>query len=1230
MTTARRPDELEASLSEGDLILRLQEEKSVADDPTLKACLAELDTLESEVRNPATPDPFVDEPELRAVMDQMRELPQVQPAETMADLVSAEERPAPPPRMLGQYQLLEELGSGGMGTVFKALHTRLDRVVAIKVLPPGRIASRQMLARFDREMRSVGKLRHPAIVEAKDAGEIDGTPFLVMELVDGCDLGALLKRMGRLPIAAACELIRQAALGLQHIADQGLVHRDIKPSNLMLAQPPDGGLPIVKILDLGLAVVQPGQAAPASEVTSTGQVIGTLDYMAPEQAVDLKQPVDIRADIYSLGATLFKLLTGHGPIEHSKNNSTMKRLVALERDIPAAVSDVRPDCPAELSAFIARLLAKSPDERPARPADVATFLQRFSTGADLSSLLVRSRKPNSEPGEPAPALSASNSSSATPAGTDASTNWLEPTQPQAAHGRNGTFRNLSLGAAACAVLALAAVIIYWETPDGVVRIESDDPAVQIAFDNDELKIVGAYKEPISLTSGQHGLRIQKEDFAFSTDKLVVEKGDQIALKIEFLPGKVQVVQAGKGVLDSQELPARTPVNAALERSVPQPVVPREPDRPFVLVRSGGPVRAFKSLSGILAETQDGDVIEIRSAGPHPLQFEPRFPKSVHLRAAPGVRPLLVCRGWQEIRGSLVLDGLDIDQRDCKLSVFGERYELINCRVLGWNLVFGGPRFAARDSILLTGIIYEGPPQAVRIELENNLIHESQVPVLNLGNGDSAHISLTQNSFYKECWGSGSIFDATNETDLHIAAEGNLFHVRGQSDIFRMPDWRERLGKTLHWEGRNNLYSGAVFRRKDDPEDQYAVGRLEDWNKLLGQPEEGAKFVEQVVPLFAHLMEAPLSELRPHVERVLSASRRRQGLLQLGPDLDLVGPGAAYLKVLQQEGRAPAELRPEVPFGGSFVVIRAGQDVAAYPALQAAADAAADGDIIEIRKDGDVGGVAFLNEAGRTITLRAGPGYRPVVAGVFPDRGADRLILEGLTLAGRIGSVWDPQKNGFTNVIGGIHRVINCEVSPPIFQVCGRFVAVEGEPPSIQHSRIGPVAYLLAKDTALRVQNSVLLSLDSGNREETGLVEIDRSMFWYPEPRALGRALVPTNVCYQLASIDRISVRNTYHAAPMNFAWYRDYETMKQPPFSWHCRGNVYAVNHFVQGNPAFGTLASWKMAVEEDENSIEEFPPMADPSLWKLVPGTPGAGQGPDGRDHGADVSRIVSAALND
>jgi serine/threonine protein kinase len=216
------------------------------------------------------------------------------------------------------YQLLGRIGQGGMGTVCKAIHLRLAKTVAVKVLRWSRKNDPESIARFEREMRAVGRLDHPNIVRASDAGVADGVHFLVMEFVDGVDLSRLVRKAGPLPLTEACRYVIQAAAGLEAAHRHGMIHRDVKPSNLIRAA--DG---TVKVLDLGLASLPFDSATdsstdpatphePLPDLTGTGHALGTRDYMPPEQKL-APNAVGPTADVYGLGATLCHLLTGHPP-----------------------------------------------------------------------------------------------------------------------------------------------------------------------------------------------------------------------------------------------------------------------------------------------------------------------------------------------------------------------------------------------------------------------------------------------------------------------------------------------------------------------------------------------------------------------------------------------------------------------------------------------------------------------------------------------------------------------------------------------------------------------------------------------------------------------------------------------------------------------------------------------------------------------------------------------------
>ena len=295
-------------------------------------------------------------------------------------------RPSSQPPSIRDYDIDGILGQGGMGTVYKAVHRRLKRTVALKVLLSDRFNRPELVSRFEREMEALGRLTHPNIVQAFDAGEHDGQHYLAMELVDGENLSELVRRNGPLRVADACSIISQIAAGLQFAYENGIVHRDIKPSNLMLATTVSD--PIAKILDLGLARALDGSAnsgRDAEELTAPGQVLGTLDYMAPEQGGNAHQ-IDIRTDIYSLGATFYKLLTGESPFAAHADLPPMQRLMVMAVTDPPSVREKRTDIPEPLSVIIHRMLAKSPENRFATPASVIEALKPYCYGANLAAL----------------------------------------------------------------------------------------------------------------------------------------------------------------------------------------------------------------------------------------------------------------------------------------------------------------------------------------------------------------------------------------------------------------------------------------------------------------------------------------------------------------------------------------------------------------------------------------------------------------------------------------------------------------------------------------------------------------------------------------------------------------------------------------------------------------------------------------------------------------------------
>ncbi|HUT88816.1 MAG TPA: serine/threonine-protein kinase [Thermoguttaceae bacterium] len=266
-----------------------------------------------------------------------------------------------------RYRVVRRLGSGGMGVVFLAEQVHLKRRVALKVIRPDLLGDPKAVERFRSEVRAAGRLSHPNIVTTYDADRAGESWFLVSEWVDGTPLNEVVAERGPLPVPLACQYAQQAALGLEHAFERGLIHRDVKPHNLLLT--PEG---TIKVLDFGLARFV-AEWDPAGSLTDFGTGLGTPDYVAPEQARNARA-ADVRADVYSLGCTLYFLLAGQVPFP--QGSASEKIAGHLER-VPESLSELRSDLPPELGRIVERMMAKDPDERFQTPAEVARALEPF-------------------------------------------------------------------------------------------------------------------------------------------------------------------------------------------------------------------------------------------------------------------------------------------------------------------------------------------------------------------------------------------------------------------------------------------------------------------------------------------------------------------------------------------------------------------------------------------------------------------------------------------------------------------------------------------------------------------------------------------------------------------------------------------------------------------------------------------------------------------------------------
>ena len=292
--------------------------------------------------------------------------------------------------LIGNYIILDKIGQGGMGMVFKCRHRRLGRPGALKILPPSFARDRQAVLRFRREIEAAGRLEHPNVVAAVDADEDRGVHFLVMEFVEGRDLDRVVRDRGPMPVSQAIDCIIQAARGLEAAHAQGIVHRDIKPGNLML-----DAAGTVRVLDLGLARIvdaaNPFGSSPGGRLTESGMYMGTVDFMAPEQAEDSRR-ADHRADVYALGCSLYYLLTAQTPFD---GPTVLKRLMAhLEQPAPSLRSK-RPEAPAKLEAVFQKMMAKRPEDRPQSMTELISLLEPCK--ADATARAFPGNLPKSRP-----------------------------------------------------------------------------------------------------------------------------------------------------------------------------------------------------------------------------------------------------------------------------------------------------------------------------------------------------------------------------------------------------------------------------------------------------------------------------------------------------------------------------------------------------------------------------------------------------------------------------------------------------------------------------------------------------------------------------------------------------------------------------------------------------------------------------------------------------------------
>lgn len=412
-----------------------------------------------------------------------------------------------------RYEISDLIGKGGMGLVFKAEHKLMNRTVALKVINQKLVRDEEAVRRFQREVQAAARLAHPNIVAAYDAEQAGNVHFLVMEYVDGVNLSEVIAPGKPLDIGTACDYIRQVADGLEHAHSKGMVHRDIKPHNLMVNA--DGQ---IKILDFGLATLAMAaggetnsapQQQQSSNVTTLGTMMGTPDFMSPEQAGGGRS-VDIRSDIYSLGCTLYYLLTGRPPFN---TGTAMERVKAHSNIEPEPIENIRKDVPAGLAAVIRRMMAKDSASRYDTPAEVADALAPFSAEAAHGQKQAMRVAP----------------------------------QTQASGRRRIPRAKMLIAAAFAGGLILAATIFYVQQGKTTIRFEVDDPSLAISFGTDTITIKDSGRELTIAPGKKQQFVIKQDGNELETDHFTLTKGQKVALKVSVEKGQVSVVPSDSSV-----------------------------------------------------------------------------------------------------------------------------------------------------------------------------------------------------------------------------------------------------------------------------------------------------------------------------------------------------------------------------------------------------------------------------------------------------------------------------------------------------------------------------------------------------------------------------------------------------------------------------------------------------------------------------------------------------------
>ncbi len=1099
---------------------------------------------------------------------------------------------------IGPYRVLKLIGKGGMGMVFEAEDPHLGRTVALKVMKPSLAEGAKTRARFLREARAVAALADDHVVPIFQAGEDRGVPYLAMPRLEGESIDARLRREGALPVGEALRIAREAALGLAAAHAKGLIHRDIKPANIWL----EASSGRVRLLDFGLVRAADGDPS----LTLPEAVAGTPQYMSPEQARG--KMVTPRSDLFSVGCVLYHMLTGRLPFHGDDALSTLAQLTSSQPEPPAKVD---PRVPLNVSDLVLRFLAKSPDDRPASARAAADALAAVA----------------SEAGAP-------------------------PARQR---------RRLFLAACAVPFLMAAAYVLTLRTSEGTIDLTVNEPDVQVRVDGKPQGFaITSPRESVTIrvAPGGHMLEVKKEGFTTYTKEFRVERGGREALSARLVP-----VSKAEG-----------PPVAAISPVADAAPTPDWPE-PFVLVRDGKPLAEhYKHFTAALAARQAGDIIEVHGNGPFrvpSVRLEGGDAKPLSMRAASGFRPRFITAAqtspdpaWFHCSGApLRLEGCDFfSTRPTAFAGIGASMEFVKCRIIAQNGYAVSHHDRGQVRIVDCLVANEGASGAglmafntgTDAHLENNVLRDGWGGFM-IGLGSNGTIPLRLHLRRNTIVHSGDFLSFNKDPGpekIVVNADENLFQVH-------MLAWSGKgltadLKDELEWHGRDNLYSGKLINEppyggtdfETNPERRPRKG-IAGWEALWGPDESGAQSVPESIFAWAEIYRLEPQNALAALRRITEQARAAQRLDQVGPDWDIVGPGDAYLRALAASGRpVPKEhIRPEPEEAGPLALVRNGRTVGSHPTLNQALGTATDGDVIEIRSDGEFPDVTFwsLPEGTRTLTLRAAPGYRPTLCGRIDVQLGNAVAFEGMTFRDAHLACAGPEKGR----VGRVFRLANCAAS-------GRFRATgesghsllhdgcpTGEAPleiinCLLYGRNGTVGQIEFRELhgSAVIRNSVLSrlyihSLDGGAPR----LSLDHCVYWNPdtgadvtsswiEDRPQGReaALSAQDTLFELTG-------------PLFGLWLPAADT-KTGSVRWKGDRNVYR-NALAPFASSLGAGVLWQDIPliggerngwqSEDTGSVVADPVIHDPSQWRLLPDSPGYHSGPGGRDPGADVQRIAT-----